>query len=215
MSAAPTPPPMPEPRRARRWPRALLLLALAFVVVLVGYGATLAPAHVAHLQERVADGTESIDLGGDAALIAPEGWVVRPLVRELISWPPLPPLLDWSVVFGAQTGVVLTSPDGVLSVELLETPETKPGAVRAEFGAARGSEEEADLDDDHRRSEHLASGLNLTHFDGDTVVFAILMPSDDAEPGQTVGVLARTNGVEIDEYRPALSELLERVTLAD
>ena len=38
MSAAPSTPPMPKPRRARRWPRALLLSALAFVVVLVGYG---------------------------------------------------------------------------------------------------------------------------------------------------------------------------------
>ncbi|WP_053387389.1 hypothetical protein [Leucobacter japonicus] len=214
MSAAPTTRAMSEPRRARRWPRALLLSALAFVVVLVGYGATLAPAHVAHLQERVADGSESIDLGGDAALIAPEGWVVRPLVRELISWPPLPPLLDWSVIFDAQTGVVLTSPDGVLSVEISDSSSwSRSGAVE-EFGVAR-LKESGEITDFDMVSERLASDASLLHLDGDRVVFGTLMLNQDSAQGPAVGFLARTNGANIDGYRPALSEMLESVALAD
>ncbi|WP_031290077.1 hypothetical protein [Leucobacter sp. UCD-THU] len=135
--------------RTRRWVTAVVLTVLLLAVAAAAYAVTLAPEHYAKLRAAPADGATAVEVGTGAQLVPERDWVVQPLVRDLVEWPPLPSLKDWSVLFDEQTGVLLLSPDQRLRVEIDVLSGSAEGAalawLRSESGATgAGSEPSPD-----------------------------------------------------------------------
>ena len=194
------------PRNFRTF-RIVLISVLAVLVVGIGYAVTLGPVHVAQWRAEVSDGTRALPLGERAQVTPAAGWVAEPLVRDLIVWPPLPPLKDWSVVIGREPGWLVRSPDQVLRVEvsLLESGDSDAFLGAGESGAEPAPDGDAAAEP--ARVEVLASGLDVTHVDGATGLTAVVDTGADA-----VGIRASVEGGgSLDAYRPALSELLESI----
>lgn len=138
--------------RTRRWVTAVVLTMLLLAVAAAAYAVTLAPEHYAKLRAAPADGATAVEVGTGAQLVPERDWVVQPLVRDLVEWPPLPSLKDWSVLFDEQTGVLLLSPDQRLRVEIDVLSGSAEGAalawLRAESGATgAGSEPSPDAEE--------------------------------------------------------------------
>lgn len=199
----------PRPRR-----RTSIVLVLVGVLVCVlaaaAYAVTLAPAHYAQAQAEQADGRAAVEVGGGVQVVPDRGWVVQPRVAHLVELPPLPPLRDWTVLTGAETGVELLSPDRGLSIELSAAAESdeSDAAWLAEGGIAEGGAQRPTV-----LAETLASGASLSHVDAAGEIRAIVGAGD-----AKVRVLARTVPAHeegtgatdpISVYRPALSALLE------
>lgn len=174
------------PRNFRRF-RIVLFFLLAVVILVVGYAVTLGPVHIAQLRAEASDGERALPIGSDAQITPPAEWVSEPLVRDLIVWPPLPPLKDWSVVIGQEPGWLVRSPDRVLQVEVSPV---------AGSGVATGAP-----------LETLASGYTVTHVEEGGILTAVV----DTGTG-SVGVRATVEGeASLDAYRPAISQLLESI----
>ncbi|UOQ59748.1 hypothetical protein MUN76_11915 [Leucobacter rhizosphaerae] len=174
------------PRNFRRF-RIVLFSLLAVVILVVGYAVTLGPVHIAQLRAEASDGERALPIGADAQITPPPEWVSEPLVRDLIVWPPLPPLKDWSVVIGQEPGWLVRSPDRVLQVEV---------------SSVAGSDVAAGA-----RVETLASGYTVTHVEEGGILTAVV----DTGAG-SVGVRATVEGeASLDAYRPAISQLLESI----
>lgn len=206
------PPGSRRPGRGRRWVTAVVLVLLLVLVGGVAYAATLGPDQVAALQAETADGAQTVAVGDTATVVPEPGWVVQPLVRDLIEWPPLPPLKDWSVLLGEQSGVLLLSPDRRLRVEVDALPGSSDRAGLAwlrEEGRGMGASGATDEDPGapEVRDEMLASGLGVRHVDGPERIAAVV----DTGSG-ILTVRADTGREPIDPYRPAISALLESLS---
>lgn len=185
-------PPLTDGPRNFRRVRIVLFSVLAVIVVLAGYGVTFAPVHMAQLRAEVNDGTRALPLGDDTRVTPPADWVSEPLVRDLITWPPLPPLKDWSVLIGRDPGWLVHTPDQVLRVEL------------SLLGA--GDTQEF-MGDGPVQSEVLASGATVTHVTEPDAFRAVV----DTGSG-LVALRATVSGeATLDTYLPAISQLLEGV----
>lgn len=129
--------------RTRRWVTAVVLTVLLLAVAVAAYAVTLAPEHYAKLRAAPADGATAVEVGAGAQFVPERDWVVQPLVRDLVEWPPLPSLKDWSVLLDEQTGVLLLSPDQRLRVEIDVLSGSAEGAalawLREESGVAGAS----------------------------------------------------------------------------
>ncbi|MBP1326747.1 hypothetical protein JOF28_001979 [Leucobacter exalbidus] len=176
--------------RTRRWLTVTVVTVSLVVVGAVAYLAVFAPDHYAQFHaERAAGSTQAVV--GDGVTVTPgEGWVSQPRVTDLLNWSPLPPLRDWAVLTGAETGVQLRSPDHELTVELSIDHGEGPRAALW-------------LGDGTVRTETLASGAQLQHVDGEHEMRAIVTLG-----AREVRVTAHTEG-DLAAYRPALSALLE------
>lgn len=185
-----------EPRRGSAR-RTILIVAAIIGVLLIMYGFTLGPAHYANATAKSASGIDAVEIGGGARITPAEGWSIEPQVENLVAFPaPLPSITSWSVLFGGG-GSQLRSPDHELVVEFTTHSGEDPASLLDE---AAGIEEASGV-----RSETLESGLALQHVDGRTEIVAVVGETDP------VLVRARTNGDDIDPYRPAISELLESI----
>lgn len=185
-----------EPRRGSAR-RTILVVAAIVGVLLIVYAFTLGPAHYASATAKAVSGTDAVEIGGGARITPAEGWTIEPQVENLVAFPsPLPSITSWSVLYGGG-GSQLRSPDHGLVVEFTAHSGADPASLL---------DEAADLEEASAvRSETLASGLALQHVDGRTEIVAVVGETDP------VLVRARTNGDDIDPYRPAISELLESI----
>lgn len=215
MTRRTTPVPLPEgdlattelraAPRSRRGVTITVVIVLLLLLAAAVYAVTYAPDHYAKWRaERLGAGATA-EVGAGVAVVPGDGWVVQPRVTNLVEWPPLPPLRNWEVLTGTDTGIELLSPDRGLRVELFVDPE-KPEAAMA-------------------RNEVLASGATLSHADAAGEIHAVVDLGD-----ARVRVIARTTTAQppqagaqapkageptadpIDAYRPALSAILESLT---
>lgn len=230
-----------RPSRTRVWVMAVVLTVLVLLVAIAAYAVTFAPEHYARAQAVSADGTTAAEVGGGLQLVPAEGWVVQPLVREIVEWPPLPPLHDWSVLLGESSGVLVLSPDQRLQVEV---DVLNPGTERAagawlreagagsdatsgegtDAGGGAGSGKDAGSGGGEYaavRSETLASGLVVQHVEAAGVVAAVVDTGSgwitlraEAEGGAGARAVggADADGQPLERYRPALSALLESIS---
>lgn len=130
-----------RPPRARVWVVSVLLAVLVLLVAAAAYAVTFAPEQYASAQAVSADGEAASEVGGGVQLVPAKGWVVQPLVREIVEWPPLPPLHDWSVLLGESNGLLLLSPDHGIRVEV---EVLSPGSERAARAWLRESVSKSD-----------------------------------------------------------------------
>lgn len=200
--------------RARRWLTTTVVIVLCVLVAVVAYAVTFAPDHYATWRaERLSKG-DTVAVSDGVTVTPGAGWVAQPRVTNLVEWPPLPPLRDWAVLTGAETGVNIVSPDHGLSIELSvrQDSEQRVDAWLGDIERADDSETATG----HVRIETLASGAELQHIDDVGELRAVVTLGETQ-----VQVLARTAEPEsaeassptIDDYRPALSVLLESLTV--
>ncbi len=176
-----------RPGRGRRRVTGSVLGILILGAVVVGYAVTLGPGHYARLHAEVTEQGLPVEVTGDLSVTPGAGWIAEPLVTDLVDWPPLPRLQDWSVLFGEETGVLLRSPDQRLRVELRSDGEDAPrGEVLTEI---------------------LASGLTVRHVDTPSSILAVV----DTASGPLSLRAEVEEGESIDAYRPTVSLLLESI----
>lgn len=205
--------------RSRRWLTVTVVVVLLALVAAAAYAVTFAPDHYAKWQAERLSGDSAVEVGGGVQVVPEEGWVAQPRVTNLVEWPPLPPLRDWAVLTGAQTGVEVLSPDRGLSVELSHSTETDrsnsdwlnetPADDSASTGPGADGGSAARV-----KTETLASGAQISHVDANREIRAIVTIGET-----NVRVLARleagaapgSGAAHFDGYRPALSALLESV----
>lgn len=181
------------------------LLALLGAAALLSLGSLtllavlLLPALAGTAAGRLADGTEAFDIGfavGAAATPAPAGSAATDLA-PVAGEPTVTPAAGWWVQPQPSGGILLRSPDRILTVEM---------AVVAD-AAARTALSDAEAAGDPLRSEELASGTTAQHVTGETGIVVVLELA-----ASTVLVEAQlTPEGELADYRPALGELLESV----
>lgn len=203
-------PPLTRGTRSFRGLRATLLTLLAVLIVGIGYVVTLGPVHMAHLRAESSDGERALAIGERTQVTPPAEWVSEPLVRDLIVWPPLPPLKDWSVLVGQEPGLLLNTPDQKLQVEVTLVEKSDVAAflsdVTPDPDAEAGTEEKAVAPLD----EVLASGLSVSHVEGPAEILAVV----DTGSG-IVGLRATVLGdANLTTYRPVVAQLLEAVRAA-
>lgn len=200
-------PPLKRGTRNFRGLRATLLILLAVLIVGIGYVVTLGPVHMAQLRAEASDGQRALAIGEHTQITPPVRWVSEPLVRDLIVWPPLPPLKDWSVLVGQEPGVLLYSPDQKLQVEVTLVDEGDVAAFLSDLAPDPDVEPGSDAPAAPARDEVLESGLTVSHVESPREILAVV----DTGSG-TVGLRATTVGdIDLVEYRPAISQLLEAV----
>lgn len=181
------------------------LLALLGAAALLSLGSLtllavlLLPALAGTAAGRLADGTEAFDIGfavGAAATPASAGSAATDLA-PVAGEPTVTPAAGWWVQPQPSGGILLRSPDRVLTVEM---------AVVAD-AAARTALSDAEAAGDPLRSEELASGTTAQHVTGETGIVVVIELA-----ASTVLVEAQlTPEGELADYRPALGELLESV----
>lgn len=183
----------------------LLSCALLALMLLPGLGAQAA--------ETVADGTQAFTIGGGQG--AGDGEGVASVVSGLAAGDAttsgahasVVPEVGWLVqpvrFSAAGTGLVVRSPDRVLTVELVpEAPDAEP------------------INTSGWATETLATGLELQHqtVDGEFVGLLELTdgtPPSDGAPFAGSALLIQANvlgDADFEAYRPALATLLERIT---
>ena len=181
------------------------LLALLGAAALLSLGSLtllavlLLPALAGTAAGRLADGTEAFDIGfavGAAAAPAPAGSEATDLA-PVAGEPTVTPAAGWWVQPQPSGGILLRSPDRILTVEM---------AVVAD-AAARTALSDAEAAGDPLRREELASGTTAQHVTGETGIVVVLELA-----AATVLVEAQlAPESELADYRPALGELLESV----
>jgi hypothetical protein len=181
------------------------LLALLGAAALLSLGSLtllavlLLPALAGTAAGRLADGTEAFDIGfavGAAATPASAGSAATDLA-PVAGEPTVTPAAGWWVQPQPSGGILLRSPDRVLTVEM---------AVVAD-AAARTALSDAEAAGYPLRSEELASGTTAQHVTGETGIVVVIELA-----ASTVLVEAQlTPEGELADYRPALGELLESV----
>ena len=203
-------PPLKRGTRNFRGLRATLLILLAVLIIGIGYVVTFGPVHMAQLRAESSDGERALAIGEHTQITPPAEWVSEPLVRDLIVWPPLPPLKDWSVLVGQEPGLLLHSPDQKLQVEVTLVDEGEVATFLSNLTPDPDAEPGADEAAEPALDEVLASGLTVSHVEGPAEILAVV----DTENG-VVGLRASAIGdVDLTEYRPAISQLLEAVRAA-
>ena len=163
----------------------------------------LLPALAGTAAGRLADGTEAFDIGfaagaaaTPAAAPAPAGSAATDLA-PVAGEPTVTPAAGWWVQPQPSGGILLRSPDRILTVEM---------AVVAD-AAARTALSDAEAAGDPLRREELASGTTAQHVTGETGIVVVIELA-----ASTVLVEAQlTPEGELADYRPALGELLESV----
>ncbi|MFV0432973.1 MAG: hypothetical protein ACK5LO_03165 [Leucobacter sp.] len=185
--------------------RGPMWLVLAACVATIIYLLAFAPVHIAAMQAHRGDGEQPLDLGNGVVVVPADEWIEQPVVGTLFSLGPVPLVRDMSVIFGGGDEVAILSPDRALRVETEVAGEgNDPVALVRETAADSGADPEAEV-----RTETLASGLTLHHIDEEQRITAVVETS--AGP---VIVRAESVGGPIDVYRPALSSLLESVSVS-
>lgn len=187
--------------------RATLLILLAVLIVGISYVVTLGPVHMAHLRAESSDGERALAIGERTQITPPAEWVSEPLVRDLIAWPPLPPLKDWSVLVGQEPGLLLKTPDQKLKVEVTLVERSDVAAFLSDVAQDPDAEAGTEEDAVEPLDEVLASGLSVSHVAGPAEILAVVDTG-----GGIVGLRATTLGdANLTAYRPAIAQLLEAV----
>ena len=203
-------PPLKRGTRNFRGLRATILILLAVVIIGIGYVVTLGPVHMAHLRAESSDGERALAIGERTQITPPAEWVSGPLVRDLIVWPPLPPLKDWSVLVGQEPGLLLNTPDQKLQVEVTLVEKNEVAAFLSDVSPDPDADAGADEAAVAPLDEVLASGLSVSHVEGPGEILAVV----DTGSG-FVGLRATPTGdADLTDYRPAVSQLLEAVRAA-
>jgi hypothetical protein len=190
---------MPARRRARVvW---VVAISATLVGVVAAAAAFVVPWVIAETEPRMADGVETVLLRqGEAGVefTPSSGWLVHPR-------------------FASDSTVDLVAPDQALTIEVEVVAEAPTAALaRLVDGAADTSVdlggttavEDPDADEQFdARVETLASGLELRHVPTEHGLLAVVGTS----AGSLILTVRAGAAVDLDEYRPSLSGLLETI----
>lgn len=203
---------VPPRRRSKTWVGAIIVTLLVLLVAALGYSITFGPEHYARAKAERVDGNQALVIGfPSAGTVTPAvSWSTRPIVTPLIDGLAL--FTNPAVYFGESPGVQLASPDGGIEVRIVPLTDRDTGTVLSDEGMSGTAV----------GSEVLASGLLVHHVDTGPadqrtphgLVAVVESPSGNSVPllvhAQLTGVTEHT----LADYRPALGELLETMTLA-
>ncbi|WP_341728364.1 hypothetical protein [Brooklawnia sp.] len=182
-------------------------IVVVLFLIGLGYAATLGPVAAARAKAEVSDGTQPVAVGADFTVVPAQGWLSEPLVHDVLKLPILPDLHSWAVYFGNQTGMLLRSPDRLLTVEI--DTHGAGAAPEAEVLLRDRAAEilGAGTDQPAVRTEALVSGTTIWHMDAASSLLAVIECD-----GDLVSVAAeRTDGEPIDVYRPAIGQLIATI----
>jgi len=186
------------PRRSWQW-GAFIAAVLSSIVCLGLLTLLLLPPLQAAWATEIANGSENFSVADGVVVTPGEGWSVRPGLQAQPAWPVQP---------GAAEGLVLRSPDRVLTVTIAAVGDEAAYAQAANGATTWVVDTLAALEAARAggslRTETLANGVEVRHITSGSMITAVL----DLPTGAVLVVGEVQRDATLDDYRAAFAELL-------